>query len=111
MRRIAFGAAFLLFAVGCGSGSSASSTCDDFGNALNGLRTKYTACGTLPDFGFNKDNCVAAYNNSQCSDADKQKIRDFVSCLNNMPTCTTQTQNDWGTQLGNCVSPLDTINC
>ena len=37
MRRIAFGAALLLFGVGCGS--SASSACDNFGNALNNLHT------------------------------------------------------------------------
>ncbi len=111
MQRIAFGAACLLFAVGCGGGTSASSVCDDFGNSLNGLRTKYSACGTLPDFGFNKDSCVQAYNNAQCSDADKQKIRDFVNCLNNMPTCTTQTANAWGTQLESCLTAVDTINC
>lgn len=111
MRRIAFGAALLLFAVGCGSGSSASSVCDDFGNALNGLRTKFSACGTLQDFGFNKDSCVAAYNDSHCSDADKQKIRDFVTCLNNMPNCTPGTENDWGTAFDNCLTPLESINC
>ena len=109
MRRIALGAALLLFAVGCGS--SASSACDDFGNALNNLRTKYSACGTLPDFGFNKDSCVDAYNNSHCSDADKQKITDFAHCLNGMPSCTTETQNDWVTQLGDCLDPLETIDC
>jgi len=110
MRRIALGAALLLFAVGCG-GSSASSTCDDFGNALNNAKTKFSPCGTLPDFGFNKESCVQSYNSPQCTDADKQKIHDAVNCLNGLPTCTTQTVSDWGNQLESCLTPLETIGC
>ena len=109
MRRIAFGAALLLFAVGCGS--SASSPCDNFGNALNGLNSKYAACGTLPSFGFDKNSCVEAYNNSHCSDADKQKINDFANCLNNLPNCTPATQAAWATSFQNCATPLQSINC
>lgn len=109
MRRIALGAALLLFAVGCGS--SASSTCDDLGNAITGLQSKYSACGTLPLFPFDKNSCVDAYNSGHCSDADKQKITDFVHCLNNMPTCTAGNQASWGNSLEACLSPLETINC
>src|SRR6201989_2719039 len=85
MRRIASGSALLLFAVGCGSSSSA--ICDELGNTASTLKTKYSACGTLGGEPFNKDQCVEAYNNSHCSDAEKQTITDFVHCLDGMPTC------------------------
>jgi len=109
MRRIVFGAALLLFAVGCGS--SASSTCDNLGNAYTSLTSKYSACGTLPSSGFDKNSCVEAYNNSHCSDADKQKINDFVNCLNNMPNCTPATQTAWANSFEACITPLESINC
>ncbi|HET6982224.1 MAG TPA: hypothetical protein VFI53_08785 [Myxococcaceae bacterium] len=109
MRRIALGASLLLFAVGCGS--SASSTCDNLGNAINGLSSKYAACGTIPNVGFDKNSCVEAYNNSHCTDADKQKINDFANCLNNLPNCTPATQSAWATAYGNCVTPLESVNC
>jgi len=109
MRRIALGAALLLFAVGCGS--SASSTCDDVGNALTGLQTKFSACGTLPSIPFNKDTCVNEYNSGHCTDADKQKISDFAHCLNALPTCSPATLDAWGNSFEACVAPLDTISC
>ena len=109
MRRIALGAALLLFAVGCGS--SGSGVCDDLGNAYNNLKTKFSACGTLSGDPFPKDQCVEAYNNSHCTDAEKQVINDFVKCLNNMPSCTPATETAWGDQLQNCVDPLLGVNC
>ena len=48
---------------------------------------------------------------ASASAEDKQKITDFVHCLNNMPTCTAGNQNSWGTSLEACLSPLETINC
>jgi len=109
MRRIASGSALLLFAVGCGSSSSA--ICDDLGNTANTLKTKYSACGTLGGEPFTKDQCVEAYNNSHCSDAEKQTITDFVHCLDGMPTCTPQTQSDWFDALETCADRLGTVNC
>ncbi|HET9156272.1 MAG TPA: hypothetical protein VFN91_06370 [Myxococcaceae bacterium] len=109
MRRLALGSALLLFAVGCGS--SGSAVCDNLGNAANNLKTKYSACGTLGGEPFNKDQCVEAYNNSHCSDADKAKINDFVNCLNGMSNCTPQTQTDWLDALDTCAAPLETISC
>ncbi|HSP18208.1 MAG TPA: hypothetical protein VLQ79_01745, partial [Myxococcaceae bacterium] len=79
-------------------------------SALNGLSTKYQQCGTIPANSFNKDQCVNGFNNSSCTDADKTKINNYVSCLNNLPTCTTTTQTAWLTSLSSCASQLTGVS-
>lgn len=113
MRRIALGATLLLLAAGCGSSNSSSATCDNLGNAITSLGSKYAACGTLPTITFDKNQCVQAFNSSGCTDSDRQKINDFANCLNGLPNCTPATQNAWATSYTNCVQPLSTIsnNC
>ena len=97
MRRTALGATLLLLAAGCGSSNSSSATCDNLSNAITGLGSKYSACGTLPTITFDKNQCVQAFNNSACTDSDRQKINDFANCLNGLPNCTPATQNAWAT--------------
>ena len=93
MRRIALGAALLLLAAGCGSSNSSSATCDNLGNALGGLPSKYAACGTVTPIAFDKNACVQAFNNSGCTDSDRQKINDVANCINGLPNCTTTLSN------------------
>jgi len=113
MRRIALGATLLVLAAACGSSNSNSSTCDNFGNALSGLNSKYAACGTLNTIPFDKNQCVDAFNHSGCTDSDKQKINDVANCLSGLPNCTPATQTTWATSFENCFTPLNTIspNC
>ncbi|HEY1904912.1 MAG TPA: hypothetical protein VGG91_02660 [Myxococcaceae bacterium] len=113
MRRIALGATLLLLAAGCGSSNSSSATCDNLGNAASALPGKYSACGTLQTISFDKNACVQAFNNSNCTDSDRQKINDFANCINGLPNCTPATQNAWVTSYTNCVTPLQSIssNC
>jgi hypothetical protein len=116
MRPIALGWAVLLFAaVGCGSSNSSSATCDNIANAFASLPGKYSACGTIPSgsLNFDKNQCVTAFNNSSCSDADRQKINDYANCLSALPNCTTATQAAWVTSLTDCESKLSGIssNC
>jgi hypothetical protein len=113
MRRIALGATLLLLAAGCGSSNSSSATCDNLGNAISGLGSKYAACGTLPTITFDKNQCVQAFNNSACTDSDKQKINDFANCINALPNCTPATQTTWANSYVNCATPLQSIspNC
>ena len=113
MRRIALGAILVLIAVGCGNSNSPSSTCDNVGNAITSLSSKYAACGQLPAITFDKNACVQGFNNSSCTDADRQKINDYANCLQALPNCTVATQSDWLTALGNCASKLQGIssNC
>ena len=116
MRPIALGWAVLLFAaVGCGSSNSSSATCDNIANAFASLPGKYSACGTIPSgsLNFDKNQCVTAFNNSSCSDADRQKINDYASCVQALPSCTPATQSSWATSYENCAAPLEGIssNC
>ena len=113
MRRIALAVSLLLLAAGCGSSNSSSATCDNLGNAITSLSTKYAACGTLPAISFDKNACVQAFNNSSCTDSDRQKINDFANCIQGLPNCTLATQSTWATAYGNCVTPLGSIspNC
>lgn len=113
MTRIALVTTLLLLAVGCGNSNSSSNTCDNLANALNALPGKYAACGTVPSVSFDKNACTTAFNNSACSDADRQKINDFANCLQALPTCTVATQSSWATSYENCTTPLQSIssNC
>jgi hypothetical protein len=83
------------------------------GNALNALPGKYAACGTLPSVPFDKNSCTQAFDNSGCSDADRQKINDYASCVQALPSCTPATQSSWATSYENCAAPLEGIssNC
>jgi hypothetical protein len=111
MRRIVLGcAALLLGAVGCGGGNSPSSTCDNVSNTLNGLSGKYSACGQLPAIPFDHNACVQALNGNSCSDADRQKINDFASCVNGLPNCTQQTQSSWSSAFVACDDKLQGIS-
>src|SRR5215469_10230911 len=107
MRPIALGWAVLLVAaVGCGSSNSSSATCDNLSNALTSLPSKYSACGSIPAITFDKNQCVQAFNNSSCSDADRQKINDYANCLGALPNCTVATQAAWVTSLSNGEAKL-----
>ena len=112
MRTALLWGALLLAAAGCNSNSS-SATCDNFINAVNNLPGKVAACGTANPVPFTKDQCVQAFNNSGCSDADRAKINDFANCLNALPNCTPATQTTWATSFETCVAPLGTLssNC
>jgi hypothetical protein len=111
MQRLVLGcAALLVCAVGCGSSNSPSSTCDNLANALNGLSGKYSACGQFPSIPFNKDACVQAFNGNSCTDADRQKINDFTSCLSGLPNCTLQSQSTWADALVACNDKLQGVS-
>ena len=111
MRRIVLGcAALLLGAVGCGGSNSPSSTCDNVASALSGLSGKYSACGQIPAISFDKNACVSAFNSSSCSDADRQKINDFASCVNGLPNCSPQSQSTWTSAYVACSNGLQGIS-
>ncbi|HET9037513.1 MAG TPA: hypothetical protein VFN45_14985 [Myxococcaceae bacterium] len=110
MRRIAPWLLLLLFAVGCGNSNSSSATCDHLGDAAAGLNSKYAACGTLGAIPFSKDDCTRGFENSGCTDADRQKFNDFANCLDGLPSCTPATQNSWLTSFSNCAILLQNLS-
>jgi len=96
----------LVAAAGCGSSNSSSATCDNLANALTGLNSKVAPCGTSPGITFDKNQCVQAFNNSGCTDGDRQKINDYANCLNGLPTCAPATQTAWLNSLVDCENKL-----
>lgn len=112
MRRSVLGvfAVLMVSLTGCGSSTSNSAVCDNLASALTNLGTKYAACGTIPAVPFDKNQCVNAFNSSGCSDADKTKINNFSSCINNLPNCTTATITTWQTSFQNCEAQLNGIS-
>lgn len=113
MRRSTLGifAVLMLAAAGCGSSATSNSTvCDNLSSALTNLGTKYAACGQVPAVPFDKNQCVAAFNSSGCTDADKTKINNFSSCLNNLPNCTVATQTAWETSYQACAAQLNGLS-
>ena len=110
MRRFAPGALLLLAAVGCGNSNSSSATCDHLGDAANSLNTKYAACGTLGALSFDKDACTRGFENTGCTDADRQKFNDYANCLSGLPDCTLGTQNSWLTSFANCTLLLQNLS-
>jgi hypothetical protein len=108
MRRSALGVfAGLMFSIaGCGSSTSNSAVCDNLASALTNVTAKFAACGTVPASPFDKNQCVNAFNNGGCTDADKTKINSFVACVNNLPNCTPATITAWETSFTGCESQL-----
>ena len=114
MRGIALGWVVVLgAAVGCGSSNSSAATCDNLANALTGLNSKYSACGSSSAIIFDKNQCQQAFSNVGCSDADRQKINDYANCLSGLPNCTPATQAAWLNSLVTCEDKLQGIssNC
>src|SRR5262245_41522107 len=110
MRRIVPGALLLLAAAGCGNSNSSSATCDHIADVAAGLNPKYAACGTLGSIPFDRDACTRRFENSGCSDADRQKFNDFANCLDGLPSCTPATQNSWLSSLANCGLLLQNLS-
>lgn len=109
MRRAALGwIVCLLAAAGCGSSTSNSAVCDNLAKGLTDYGTKLAPCSggnpiTIP---YTKDQCTQGINNSSCTDADRQKINDFSSCLSALPTCSPATINAFTTALTTCTNKL-----
>lgn len=94
-----------LIAVGCGSGSGDTSTCDTLATATSDFNSKAAPCAsTVPTLGFNADACRSSI--SKCTDSDQQKIKDFASCIEALPTCTPATYGSWLNSLEACQAKL-----
>ena len=110
MRRIVPGVLLLLTAAGCGNSNSNAATCDHIGDAVAGLNPKYAACGTLGPIPVDKDACTRGFENTGCTDADRQKFNDWANCLEGLPNCTPATQNSWLTSFTNCTLLLQNLS-
>ncbi|MGZ6078798.1 MAG: hypothetical protein ACXWK6_13420, partial [Myxococcaceae bacterium] len=66
--------------------------------------------GTVPPIPFDKNQCVNSFNNNGCSDADKTKINSFVSCVNNLPTCSPATITAWQNSFTTCEANLNGLS-
>ncbi|MGZ6162631.1 MAG: hypothetical protein ACXWLS_04820 [Myxococcaceae bacterium] len=100
----------MLSAAGCGSSTSNSAVCDNLAGALTNVTTKFAPCGTVPPIPFDKNQCVNSFNNNGCSDADKTKINSFVSCVNNLPTCSPATITAWQNSFTTCEANLNGLS-
>ncbi|HUM13156.1 MAG TPA: hypothetical protein VLT82_19570 [Myxococcaceae bacterium] len=97
--------ALVLIWLGCGSSSGDTSVCDSLATAASDFSTKAAPCfSTLPPLQFSGDACRASI--SKCTDSDQQKLRDFTSCLQALPTCAPATLQAWTTSLDACQAKL-----
>jgi hypothetical protein len=97
----------LLFLAGCGGGGT--DVCDKVATGLNDLITKAAPCSTsTPPSPLTADQCRQSLGN--CTDADKQKLGDFGSCLSALPTCSPATVSSWQTSVQDCLLKLQGIS-
>jgi len=112
MRRAALGwIVCLLAGAGCGSSTSNASVCENLAKGLTDYSTKFAPCAggnpvTVP---YTKDQCTQGIDKSSCTDADRQKINDFSSCLSGLPTCSTTTIEAFSTAVTTCTNKLASI--
>ena len=103
MRRVLV--ALSLIAAGCGSSSGDASICDTLATAASDFSAKAAPCtSTVPTLGFDAAACRSSI--SLCTSSDQQKIKDFTSCLQALPTCTPATSGSWSTSLDACQAKL-----
>ncbi len=103
MRRLVLALAFI--AGGCGSNSGSTSVCDSLATAASDFSSKVAPCtSTVPTLGFNADACRSSI--SKCSETDQQKIQDFATCLQALPTCSPATYETWLSSLNTCQAKL-----
>ncbi len=106
MRRILVPLA--LIAVGCGSSSGDTSICDNLATVTNDFNAKAAPCTeTAPTLEFDAAECRASI--SKCTDSDRQKISDFASCLQALPTCSNATYDSWLTSFEACQAKLGAL--
>ena len=97
-----------LIAIGCGSSSGDTSICDTLATVTNDLNAKAAPCtSTAPSLDFDAAACRSSI--SLCSDSDRQKIQDFASCLQALPTCTPATSGAWTTSFDACQAKLGSL--
>ncbi|HUJ27799.1 MAG TPA: hypothetical protein VLW85_17360 [Myxococcales bacterium] len=100
------GLLFLLALVGCGGGSGGDvSLCDNLATAASAFAQKAAPCmSTPPQLGMTADGCRSEIGN--CSSADQQRIRDFTSCLTQLPDCAPASASSWATSVQGCANLL-----
>lgn len=97
--------ALALIAVGCGSSSGDTSICDTLATAASDFSAKAASCtSSIPPLGFDAAACRSSI--SMCTASDQQRIRDFTSCLQALPTCSPATSGSWSTALDACQAKL-----
>lgn len=113
MKNILFGLAAMasLTLTACGG-----NLCDDTSDALEGLSDKVSECG-LPTTGFEKptdaelESCKESLD--ACSDSDKDKLKNYVDCLNDVKGCSDKTQSEqqaFAMRVLSCSSKLEGVS-
>ncbi len=101
--------------VACGSDNNTPTTasvCSRVGTVWSGMTGKLTACpntaAALAGFTVPTGNdCTTKI--AACSSSDIPKLDTFLTCLNNLPTCTSSTESTWLITLtSQCYTPLTT---
>lgn len=91
--------------VACGSSSGNTSVCDTLATAASDFSTKAAPCfSSSPPLGFTADQCRSSI--SMCTDSDQQKIKDYASCLQALPTCDPATPGSWSNLRQACEAKL-----
>src|SRR5688572_1272684 len=100
MKRLVSAFAVMSLALtGCGA-----SLCDDLADASESLGEKAQPCGggTTSDPITDEELNQCKESLDKCTDADKEKLGDFVDCINELPTCSTSNQNTFVSSLLAC---------
>ena len=104
-------AAFAVALAACGGSSptAPASLCNDFTPTATSVQSKAAPCsaGTTPVTLPSTQECTAAL--TQCNDADRQLLRNFLDCLNALPTCSLATATTFLDRINACTTPLGAL--
>ncbi|WP_426749484.1 hypothetical protein [Myxococcus sp. Y35] len=98
----------LVFGAGCGGDDDGDEDlCQETANTYNSLADKAEGCPEIADF-FSlfelseEDINVCRESMDSCTDSDKDKIRAFLDCLNDVPRCQSSNLEAWAAEFEAC---------
>ncbi|MCY1043965.1 hypothetical protein OV208_21800 [Corallococcus sp. bb12-1] len=111
MKKFLIGLAALASLTACGG-----NLCDDSEDAADDLFSKAEACGitvTKPAEPTDAERDACKESLDTCSDADKDKLNDYLSCLKDAKGCSDKTsaeQQAYGERIAACATKLSGVS-
>jgi hypothetical protein len=91
---------------GCGG-----SLCQDLADTSESLGEKAKACGATPSDPITEEEINQCEESlDSCTDSDKKALEDFISCLDELPTCSTANQSAFATSLLACIAKIENVS-
>jgi len=114
MKKFMFGlvaVSSLVFGTGCGG-----NVCEDAADAFNDLEKKTKDCPTLSAAlsgvkitETEQNKCKEDY--KKCSDSDKDKLKEAVDCIEDLPNCKSGEESAWVLRLQACSNKASNVTC